>query len=63
MAGRATQRTEIGELFVESVGDDGEMIMRLPGGDRFMLHVPTQMVRYYRRLVPSGGPATPRRAG
>jgi hypothetical protein len=39
---------------VESVRDDGEVIIRFTGGHRLRLAVPPSLVSHYRRLHDSG---------
>jgi len=40
-------------FFVESVSENGDIVLRLPGGHAWTLAVPVEMARYYRRLIPS----------
>ena len=45
-------RRELGDIYVASVNPRGELVMVLPGGAELTLHVPRDLARYYRRLVP-----------
>jgi hypothetical protein len=49
---RRKPRRELGDLYVASVNPRGELVMVLPGGAELTLHVPRDLARYYRRLVP-----------
>jgi hypothetical protein len=39
------------DLVVLAVSDDGDVLMRMPGGHPVELKVPPQLAPYYRRLV------------
>jgi hypothetical protein len=55
MTRKRTKHTdELQDLYVASVNPWGEMVMVLPGGSELTLHVPRDLARYYRRLVPDG---------
>jgi hypothetical protein len=50
---RLEEAKELDDLFVESVSDDGELVLRLPGGSALRLLIPRELIRYYRRLIPA----------
>ena len=44
---------------IESVRDDGEVVIRFAGGHRLRLAVPPSLVTHYRRLYVGGGGVAP----
>lgn len=48
-----TPNTDLDDITVEQVQDDGTVVLRMPSGYEVQLAVPAAMVPYYRRLVPA----------
>jgi hypothetical protein len=49
------QGSDLSDLFVESVADDGHVVLRMPGGRGVAFTISAEMVPYYRRLIRYGG--------
>jgi hypothetical protein len=46
----------LGDMFVESVAEDGHVVVCFPSGWRRSFQISPEIVPYYRRLVPSRPP-------
>lgn len=46
---------ELGDICIESVSDEGEIVIRGPGGTHFRVLAPPGLAHYYRRLVKRPG--------
>lgn len=53
---RRGAQSDLGDLRVLAVSSNGEVLFGLPGGRAMAIHLPRELVPFYRRLIPDDEP-------